>query len=157
MLFDCPSDTKHRPQFMIHSILTLSTMVAVVLHALLGCCVHHEHACDSHAAPMVAHASDHGHHNHHHDSDNSCSDESESSEEHAPHPPCEEVECSFISSARDLDVSLLFSVTTWVPAIDYAAAHDAQASLTYRDYGTDPPDLFFGNLPQRPMTQNWRL
>lgn len=33
---------------MFHKLLTYSTMTAVVLHALLGCCVHHAHAGRTH-------------------------------------------------------------------------------------------------------------
>lgn len=34
---------------MFHKLLTFSTMTAVVLHALLGCCVHHAHAGHTHS------------------------------------------------------------------------------------------------------------
>ncbi|QEG41279.1 hypothetical protein [Roseimaritima ulvae] len=34
---------------MFHTLLTYSTMTAVVLHALLGCCVHHAHAGHTHS------------------------------------------------------------------------------------------------------------
>ena len=34
---------------MFHKLLTYSTMTAVVLHALLGCCVHHAHAGHTHS------------------------------------------------------------------------------------------------------------
>ena len=63
---------------MFHKLLTYSTMTAVVLHALLGCCVHHAHACHTHShdvesvmvdVPHVVGFSDvdHDHDGHSHD------------------------------------------------------------------------------------------
>ncbi|QDV14844.1 hypothetical protein CA51_47540 [Rosistilla oblonga] len=144
-------------RYMIQNILTLSTTVAIVLHALLGCCVHHEHACASQEISAVSQSMDHCH-GHHHDAGNRCNDgQSDQQSQDAPHPPCDEIDCSLISVVRNLDVSLLFSVTTWVPALDYTAARSAQASLTSRYGSNDPPDLFFGNQPLRTLTQVWRL
>ena len=34
---------------MFHNLVTLSTMTSVVLHALMGCCVHHAHAGHTHS------------------------------------------------------------------------------------------------------------
>ncbi|WP_345327517.1 hypothetical protein [Novipirellula rosea] len=61
---------------MFHKLLTYSTMTAVVLHALLGCCVHHAHADYTHShdvdrvmvdVPHVVGVSGHDHDGHSHE------------------------------------------------------------------------------------------
>ena len=52
---------------MFRNLLTIVTMTSVVLHALLGCCVHHAHACCSHGHGAEVAMADSNHvHDHHH-------------------------------------------------------------------------------------------
>ena len=67
---------------MFHSIITILTTAAVALHAMLGCCAHHDHSCcESHGlAAAIQQADedcshDHDSHRHHHHDDANSSGE----------------------------------------------------------------------------------
>ncbi|MGB7344326.1 MAG: hypothetical protein WBD20_08940 [Pirellulaceae bacterium] len=170
---------------MFHKLLTYSTMTAVVLHALLGCCVHHAHAdcthdhCDEQVMVDVPHVvglchSDHDHDGHSDEAQKaSCqhqlnadgsiacdcfADESNQpcSGSHEPHECCDEADCNIVADQRDNDISLLLACD-WSPLLTYTLSLSSQEVSALRtEYGS-PPDPHCVQSPLRIKTQVWRL
>ncbi|MBV10667.1 MAG: hypothetical protein CMN21_15800 [Rubinisphaera sp.] len=94
---------------MVRKLLILSTAFSMLLHALLGCCAHHAHACHhEHISSQNLKKLDADHqHCHHKVEVNSC--ESETSEQdrksnsttHSQEDsiPCDETDCAYVSVA----------------------------------------------------------
>jgi len=156
---------------MFHSIITILTMTAVALHAMLGCCVHHAHACDSHASGAEstdlveadAHCS-HAHVHQHQDEEDgepsSLDPANGSGHEHdsAPAHGCDEADCSFTSAQRSIDVELMLTFSKWCPALgDVAHADSIQSLLSLHSAAETPPDPLSWSGPARVTTQVWRL
>lgn len=166
---------------MFHKLLTYSTMTAVVLHALLGCCVHHAHAGNTHSHDVdqvmvdVPHVvglndADHDHDEHAHEGhkashfdddanevgcEQPCS-QSPCSGSHGPHESCDEADCNIVADQRDNDISLILTVD-WSPLLTYCLSLSSQESLALRtEYGS-PPEPHCVQSPLRLKTQVWRL
>ncbi len=117
---------------MFHSILTILTTSAVALHALLGCCAHHSHACHEqpHAIEVAAVQCPH-HHGH---DDQLASHGSEADyqghQHHGDHQkgdePCDTPDCSFVSNQHGQDVTLALTLAMSLPVIGDV---DSQTSL----------------------------
>jgi hypothetical protein len=100
---------------MFHRGTTLLTMTAIMLHALLGCCAHHAHACctPTENAKDMELAKGDGHCQHkcgHHISGPRDGQSSEQpggagngDQDH--HPPCDETRCSFVRGERSDDAN----------------------------------------------------
>lgn len=154
---------------MFHYILTILTTSAVTLHALLGCCAHHTHACDQQQQVVgaktsacqhehhqhgcddnvTAHESAHDHHRHQHHGDHQHSDGDE---------PCGEPDCIFVTTLHDSDVVLVLSLATSLPiAADADHMMMLNGSLA-QEAGTESPPGSL-QLPERlrANTQVWLL
>lgn len=156
-------------------------MTAVVLHALLGCCVHHAHAGHTHGhdvdqvmvdVPRVVGHQDasENHEGHSHECRKaSCSDDdanevaseepcspSPCSGSHGPHESCDEADCNIVADQRDVDLSLTLTVD-WSPLLTYCLSLPSQELGVLRtEYGS-PPDPHGVQSPLRLKTQVWRL
>ena len=53
-----------RRKLTVHSLIHLATACIMLLHALLGCCVHHDHCCAAENTESIASAADHASHDH---------------------------------------------------------------------------------------------
>jgi hypothetical protein len=161
---------------MFHKFLTYSTMTSVVLHALLGCCVHHAHAGHTHSHDVdqvmvdVPHVvgindADHDHDEHAHEGDKASHFDDEANEvgceqpcsgSHGPHESCDEADCNIVADQRDNDISLMLTVD-WSPLLTYCLTLSSQELLALRtEYGS-PPDPHCVQSPLRLKTQVWRL
>ena len=156
---------------MFHSIITIVTTAAVALHAMLGCCAHHDHSCQSHESgpiEVVNQADDHcshghhhhGHHQHHSDegapseADNDSGDQHDRDQRHG----CDEEDCSFTSVLRSNDLELILTFSMWCQALGDTAQADAIANvLLLRSVAESPPDLSAISSSVRATTQVWRL
>lgn len=99
---------------MMHTLLALATTCAVTLHALLGCCMHHEHAAgqDVVSSSQPVEVARCGHHHAHDEAENS--DEPQG-HEHPADDPCEESDCQFVFTLRCDDVTFALSPAQGVP------------------------------------------
>jgi hypothetical protein len=80
----------------MHSIASSITAVALLAHAILGCCSHHAHVAEIDARATVGSAAVECCHEHscdEHAGANALSAPSDSDHQH--HKPCDEVDCSF--------------------------------------------------------------
>lgn len=148
---------------MFHGILTLSTTAAVMLHALLGCCAHHSHACDTHrrGVATVADESDHGHCHHNHE-ERAKSDERSGDhgghDHHGHDGPCSEPDCSFVIAERCDDVTSVLSLLSSLPVANDAAAVTTLRGPLRQQAGAEVPSgHLFSPEPLRAQTQVWRL
>jgi len=150
---------------MFHGIITFLTTLAVMLHALLGCCAHHAHACDGHQhdVGIVADEAEHGHshhdHSHHHSTADDCSDDDEDRDEHhGDDEPCDEADCSFVSIERSDDANVILSLTLSLPVHgDTADATTLRDSLSRRFGTKTPPGHLLSPESLRAQTQVWLL
>lgn len=167
---------------MFHKLLTYSTMTAVVLHALLGCCVHHAHAACTHnhgddwvimEVPHVVGLCHVGHdHDGHSDEDHSapCENPQDAdgamaskmpspepcSGSHSPHESCDEADCNIVADQRDNDISLLLTIDRLPLLTDSFCVSSQDLSALRTEYGS-PPDPHSVQPPLRVKTQVWRL
>ena len=157
---------------MFHSIITILTTVAVALHAMLGCCVHHDHSCcDSHGlAAVIQHADadcshDHDSHGHHqHEDANSSGEDAENDRGHQhqhdggqPHG-CDEGDCSFTSVQRTSDLELMLTFSMWCQTLVDVTHADAMDSLVALNLAAEsPPDPLTDSGTARAISQVWRL
>lgn len=151
---------------MLHSIITILTTTAVALHALLGCCAHHDHSCASTALvaePVAVVESESGCSCHHHHGDDSTtadesSDKHDGHQHHGSDDDCDEPSCSFVSVQPNDDVGLILSFAKWVPALGDAAGVDSSDSfLNHQASAENPPVGFYRFSDQRAQSQVWRL
>lgn len=153
---------------MFHSIITILTTAAVALHALLGCCAHHDHSCDASTSNpnvlTVVHADDHCSHRHHHHDEGSestgegaasgCGHEHDGGEPHG----CDESDCTFTSTQRVSDVELMLAFSMWRLALgDVAHVDPVDGLLSPHSSAHAPlnPSCLSGS--GRATTQVWRL
>ena len=152
---------------MFHSITTILTTTAVALHAMLGCCVHHAHFCDSHESrsdvATAVEADHHCSHGHHHHDDSGSPDEDvteDSGHEHGGggDHKCDEGDCTFTSVERSNDLELMLAFSMWCQPLDDAAATNAIDSLlSLHSAAETPPDTLSLSGSARAKTQVWRL
>ncbi|QDT66624.1 hypothetical protein V22_38950 [Calycomorphotria hydatis] len=150
---------------MFHSIITILTTVTVALHAMVGCCVHHDHSCDSHGSSTVRIVDEHCSYDsehHHHGSEslpnkdlaNDCNHE-----QNGGHPDgCNKGECNFPSVQRINDFELMLTFSMWsqnLSNVSHAYASDSLLSL--QSAAETPPDLLSQSGSERAVTQVWRL
>ena len=158
---------------MFHSIITILTTAAVALHAMLGCCAHHDHSCcESHGLAAAIQQADehcshdhdsHGHHHHHDDRDsrgehaaNDCGHQHQD-DGGQPHG-CDKGDCSFTSVQRTDDLELMLTFSMWCQTLCDAAHADAPDSrLTLHVAAESPPDLLSDSGTARAISQVWRL
>ena len=155
---------------MFHSIITILTTAAVALHAMLGCCAHHDHSCgESHGLMAAVEQSDedcshgHGHHHHHEDDDaspdaagNDC-DQQHRHDGGRPHE-CDEGDCSFTVVQRTSDLELMLAFSMSCQTLGDAAHTDAMDSLVALSFAAEsPPDPFWDSGTARAVSQVWRL
>lgn len=153
---------------MLHGIITILTTTAVAIHATLGCCAHHAHACESHEPALaVTHESeDHCDHANHHHNDESAGESHRSEfggdcdhQHHGGQPQnCDEGECSFSAPPRSSDIELMLTFSMWCHALGDAAhvkAIDALVALNVA--AASPPDPLSASGAARAFTQVWRL
>ncbi|MCA9035274.1 MAG: hypothetical protein KDA91_09095 [Planctomycetaceae bacterium] len=151
---------------MLHNIITILTTTAVALHAMLGCCAHHEHSCNSHAlgseAVAVVESESHCPCHHHHDDDSTTPDENsdkhDGHQHNGPHEDCDEPDCSFVSVQPNDDVGLTLSFSMWLPALgDAASVESLDALVTLQAYAEGPPLATYRSGDLRAQSQVWRL
>lgn len=153
---------------MFHSIITILTTAAVALHAMLGCCAHHDHSCcESHGlTAVVQHADDHcahDHGHHHHDEEKSSGEDvgNDCGHQHdggGHHDDCDEGECSFTSVQRSNDLELMLTFSMWCQALSDSAHADALDSLlSLHSVVESPPDPLSKSGSARAKSQVWRL
>lgn len=161
---------------MLHTLLTLTTMTTVVLHALLGCCVHHVHAgqsgrgcCVETVAVEVQSGRCHGHsHPHHHhgaqadglhacESDPESNPAPQSSDRESPQrqQSCSERDCTIVAEQRGNDWELM-AVPVWSSLLTDSFRHCAPLFSTRTQIGP-APDPHGAGLPLRIENQVWRL
>lgn len=149
---------------MFQSIISLLTTGAVALHAILGCCVHHAHSCDSHESQHreVAKTTEYNHcsHDHCHDADRSHEVDVQHGDHHpgGDHQSCDEGDCSFVSikRAHDLKLILAFSIECEVLSSDpFSSPLDDM--LSFRTAYENPPAAREHSGSARARTQIWRL
>ncbi|QEG01520.1 hypothetical protein Mal15_55970 [Stieleria maiorica] len=158
---------------MFHSIITILTTAAVALHAMLGCCAHHDHSCcETHGLTAVIHQSGehchdhdlHGHEHHHHGDADSSSEDTENDCGHQqkhdggqPHG-CDEGDCSFTSVLRTSDLELMLTFSMWCQSLFDVAHTDAMDSLVALNLAAEsPPDPLSDSGTARAISQVWRL
>lgn len=152
---------------MFHSIITILTTAAVALHAMLGCCAHHDHVCcESHGLTAVVQDSgedcSHGHEHRHHDDDQSPSENATNDCGHQhddgqPHS-CDHGDCSFTSVQRTDDLELMLTFSMWCQTLCDAAHTDAMDSLVALNLAAEsPPDPLSKSGTARAISQVWRL
>jgi hypothetical protein len=117
-----PQDPANRESTMFHSIVVILTTTSVMLHAFLGCCAHHAHACDDHQRgnpKVVQSACDgHEHHHHKHQYTSPCqSDSGEGEDQQGRQEPCDSTACSFVSAERTDDLTKTLTSAIWLSAI----------------------------------------
>ncbi len=133
---------------MFHSIITILTMSAVTLHALLGCCAHHSHACDEQQHEVaVVETAVHDEHCHHQHDDQVPADDSAANhcghQRHSDHQhpdgdgQCSEPDCSFVTSEHIHDVTLVMMM--WLPVAGDADHLAALKGSLGRQAGADVP------------------
>lgn len=160
---------------MFHSIITILTTAAVALHAMLGCCAHHDHSCQSHEsglhesglAAVVQHAHDHSSHahHHHHDDDESSNEDAAAAGKDCGHEHdggqshrCAEGECSFTSVQRSDDLEFMLNFSMWFQALSDVADADAFDSLlALHSAAESPPDPISISGSGHAKLQVWRL
>ena len=90
-------------------VVSAITAVAVLLHVLLGCCLHHGHAADlqNHETASAAKHCEHHGHSHHHTHSHAHSTPAKSSSQPCEnsHEDCHENHCNFVLTGK----------TTFVP------------------------------------------
>ena len=153
---------------MFHSIISILTTAAVALHAMLGCCAHHVHSCESHepglAFAVPAQLDEHCNHGHdHHDDDDDspsengadgCGHEHDGGQPHG----CDEGDCSFTSVQRSNDLELMLTFSMWCQTLgDIAHTDVSDCQLSLHSAAETPPDAFTTSDSARAVTQVWRL
>jgi len=159
---------------MFHRFLTLLTIVAVTLHALLGCCLHHAHAGHGHEAvyetgPVWGDDSEccgHHHHRagHEHPDIETPTDfhpQLPCSGSHGPHGSCHEPDCHFVANDRAGDSGIELRS---VKSLDGFSALSVAHSGVDRDFDSRVREIgFWRNAGYslgcllRVQTQVWRL
>jgi len=154
---------------MLNSIVAILTTSAIAVHAVLGCCVHHSHVCESFVSCSASSgvnstcSHDHGSHDHHGTCEAKAHSQEQKSGEHSghqdecPHHSCNEADCSFISAERD-DVHLMLSFSMCEVALSTSAmTNSIDGLLTESSFNHHPPDSRIDGAPLRSLTQVWRL
>src|SRR5262245_647612 len=121
-------------------VITLVSLWAVLWHAYVGCCAHHEHALARGAGPLIHCTSGHHHHSGtHHDHD------APPAEPGAPpaHDDCHESHCQAVL-ASSVAVPDVGGPVGWLPAtaaaneINLASSHPSCVGLAFNDIGPLP-------------------
>lgn len=162
----CPSSSSPAI-FMLNSIITILTTAAVALHAILGCCAHHEHSCESDESlqAVVDHEASgaqcgFGHH-HHNDSESPVQvDDKDCGHQHdngQPHD-CDKGDCSFSSVQRSNDLELMLTFSVWCQALEDTTLSDTcDSRLSPHSVADTPLGPFSKSGSARAITQVWRL
>lgn len=148
---------------MFHSIATILTTTAVTLHALLGCCAHHSHACEDHHGSVEVAVDEHHHHGQeaHNTSDHSVTDPHEHQQDDGHqdhHGSCDKPDCSFVLNQTGQDVTQILTQSMSLPVLGDAVCETSMDSSTSSKAGTESrSDCLL--LPQRlrALSQVWRL
>ncbi len=153
----------------MHTIITILTMFAVALHAMLGCCAHHQHVClDTHGMALpVQHLHEgcsHVHGHHHRDSAESASEDSSHSEGHrhqhdgGPLHDCDEGKCDVTYPQRLDYFELEPSLSNWcLPLCGPAHVDGLHSLVAMHSTCMRPPDPLVGTGVERFIIQVWRL
>lgn len=158
---------------MFHSsIITILTTASIALHAMLGCCAHHDHSCcELHGlAAAVQQADEHCSHDHdspgrhHHDDADSSGEGAEYDCGHQhrhdggqPHG-CDEGDCSFTAVQRASDLELMLTFSMWCQTLYDVAHADTVDSLVALNLAVEsPPDPLYTSGTARAISQVWRL
>ncbi len=154
---------------MFHSIISILTTAAVALHAMLGCCAHHDHSCcDSHGLTAAVQQADedslhdHEHVPHHHDDSDSCGENAENDcgnqHDDGHQHDCDHGDCSFTSVQRISDVELMLTFSMWCQNLCDALNVDAIDRLVALNLAAEsPPDPLWNSGTARAISQVWRL
>jgi hypothetical protein len=149
---------------LMNAISSILTTVAVLIHSVLGCCLHHSHGCEfGHEHVVSTHADKHGGHNHHHCHDDSHSDESTPADnhgdnhgdDHGDHEDCDEDNCSFISVLRNDVKSQLAAAPTWLPAPCSMICLPTLTMTHCSGIGSEGPPWLAASRPLHALTQVW--
>jgi hypothetical protein len=114
---------------MMHSFLSHLTAGLLAMHAVLGCCWHHAHACEREctqaalesSAPHAAHVD--------HDADSCDSTNSKPGQNHGPHA-CQKGKCVFLGTVENrADVSLGLNLSSHVSATFYTVSSQMPAAV----------------------------
>ncbi len=143
---------------MLRKALVILTIQSVMLHALLGCCAHHVHACEHHLGVQRASEKSHAHAEHHHDS-SVLHDESEcpGGQDHNGCPsPCEEGECSYVSVERSNEVGDVVMLWTVLFETCSDQVFEAEEMGQRQNSGLSQISLL-SPMPLRAQMQVWQL
>jgi hypothetical protein len=144
----------------MNTFASILTTITVLIHSVLGCCVHHSHGCEmvhEHSVAVES-AAEHDEHSH------TCGHESPSHDDHDPqhdgdqsgdhegHGQCDEDACSFVTTSR-VDFQSSLSAVWLIPTTDCLSAADA--SKGSRDgFPTESPPRYVSK-PLYALSQAW--
>ncbi len=141
---------------LMNSVSSILTLVAVLVHSVLGCCWHHEHACDfghDHELAVAVHShdsEDHDHHRHHQDGD----DEPAPEDDHSGHDGCEDGSCNVVFGPR-VDVKAQLDATMYLPVLSTATFLVIAIQSHHGGVPCESPPWRCGSVPLYAMTQVW--
>lgn len=88
----------------MNAIPSILTTVAILIHSVFGCCLHHSHDCRADHDQAVAQQAEDSHDDHDHGHCHSGSSDSSPDDEHdgnhEKHNKCDEGDCSVVTVAR---------------------------------------------------------
>ncbi len=143
---------------MIRNMVSNLALTVMLVHALLGCCWHHLHACESNlagAGPAIV-ANDADNHEYDHSDQSSHAHQSvvtHQSDEHHDQPICDTGKCRFVTSSK-VKAPLSFTQPTSVDLL--SAASTSPLLSRSRQLGRHwPVQSAFPRLQE--LTQVWLL
>ena len=149
---------------MFQSIISILTTVAVALHAMLGCCSHHAHACETDGGNRsVQHSHtvcSHGHHesDEHEPRDNRDSDGHDRDQNNGHRHSCDEGDCSFAPASRVDDFDQIITLSAWSQSLGEMPRLGVTDNLRPLHLAAQgPPDSLTDSGSVRATSQIWRL
>ena len=142
---------------MLRQTLTLATIVAVLLHAVSGCCLHHPHA-GHYAEQSVTSAGDlSGNCQHQHAvAIVHCANRSDGLPESVVPEDCDEPQCHLASVSRS-ELSQVRLVVASHPHVAGAVANQGTGASVARHTGGRASNRLLLCLPLRSQTQVWLI
>lgn len=129
-----------------------------MLHALLGCCIHHDHCSTQFGLQRVAEAQQpsrccgHGCHT------PVSQDDSQNDDDHQNGDQCDEPNCSFAFEKRVDDLDLNSLAVDWLASMDgFGLSLEPAKCVGLAGANRPPDDDPLSTLPLRASSQVWRL
>ena len=153
---------RHSFVMLMNSVSSILTLVTVLIHSVLGCCWHHEHACDfghDHGQAVAVHTHDiddhdhhdgHHHHGHHQDGD----DQPAPDDDHSGHDGCEDGSCIVVFGPR-VDLKAQLDATMCLPVPSSATLLVVVTQSQDGGVPCESPPWRVGSAPLYALTQVW--